>query len=97
MRLRRDGFPARTLVTALATAWATAIGLMAASGHESSAQTVGTVVSSAAPADTHTTAAAPAPPSAQPATGFVGDETCATCHEPEGKGLHATLHGKSRN
>ena len=38
----------------------------------------------------------PAPPAAQ-ASGFVGDETCATCHESEGKGLPQTLHGKAQN
>ena len=41
-------------------------------------------------------AASPAEPAAQ-ATGFVGDDTCVACHEPEGKGLHLTLHGKSQN
>jgi DmsE family decaheme c-type cytochrome len=30
-------------------------------------------------------------------SGFVGDETCATCHESEGKALHLTLHGKARD
>jgi DmsE family decaheme c-type cytochrome len=30
-------------------------------------------------------------------TGFVGDETCATCHESQAKGLHNTLHGKVQN
>lgn len=40
-------------------------------------------------------AASPAEPAAQ-ATGFVGDDTCVACHEPEGKGLHLTLHGKPR-
>jgi nitrate/TMAO reductase-like tetraheme cytochrome c subunit len=30
-------------------------------------------------------------------TGFAGDETCATCHDTEAKGLHATLHGKAQN
>ena len=28
---------------------------------------------------------------------FVGDETCATCHEGEAKGLHQTLHSKAQN
>jgi len=30
-------------------------------------------------------------------TGFVGDETCVTCHDSEGKALRETLHGKSQN
>ena len=30
-------------------------------------------------------------------TGFVGDETCATCHDTEAKALRATLHGKAQN
>jgi len=30
-------------------------------------------------------------------TGFVGDETCATCHDTEAKGMEGTLHGKAQN
>jgi DmsE family decaheme c-type cytochrome len=30
-------------------------------------------------------------------TGIVGDETCATCHDSQAKGLHQTLHGKAQN
>jgi DmsE family decaheme c-type cytochrome len=40
--------------------------------------------------------AAPPAPVAQ-STGYVGDETCATCHDSEAKGLHQTLHGKAQN
>jgi DmsE family decaheme c-type cytochrome len=45
---------------------------------------------------------APAPKAAAPAaitqtTGFVGDETCATCHDTQAKALHQTLHGKAQN
>jgi DmsE family decaheme c-type cytochrome len=40
-------------------------------------------------------AAVPAP--APQAAGYVGDETCTTCHEPEGKSLSLTLHGKAHN
>src|SRR5579864_5040881 len=40
-----------------------------------------------------TSAAAPA----VQATGFVGDETCATCHDSEAKGFHESLHGKAQN
>ncbi len=48
---------------------------------------------------------APAPaPAAQalsvssvPSNGFVGDDTCVTCHESEGKSLHKSLHGQARN
>src|SRR6188508_3803798 len=29
--------------------------------------------------------------------GFVGDDTCITCHEAEGKTLSGSLHGKSAN
>src|SRR5262249_10296744 len=42
------------------------------------------------------TTAPKAAPSAQ-ATGFVGDETCATCHDAEAKSLPPTLHGKTQN
>jgi DmsE family decaheme c-type cytochrome len=93
MRLRSDGFPARTLVTALAIAWAVSIGLAAGR-----APTGITTAATPAAATTATHAAAPAPaPAAAQATGFVGDETCSTCHEPEGKSLRGTLHGKAQN
>jgi DmsE family decaheme c-type cytochrome len=36
-----------------------------------------------------------APPAQAP--GFVGDDTCAACHEAEAKGIHDTLHGKTSN
>src|SRR6476646_907930 len=36
------------------------------------------------------------PPPA-PANGFVGDDTCTTCHEPEGRSLRGTLHGKAQH
>jgi len=77
MTLRSDGFPARTLVTALALVWISAAGVAAASER---------------PATPRSIPSAPA----QPAN-FVGDETCATCHESEGKSLNATLHGKAQN
>jgi DmsE family decaheme c-type cytochrome len=91
MKLRGDGFPARLLVAALVLAWAMMIGLAAAASS-----------SSPGPAGAAATAAsAPHPakagrPPAQ-ASGFVGDDTCTTCHESEGKSLHATLHGKAQN
>jgi len=52
---------------------------------------VGAAASDRAPAPRSTSSA-----SAQPAN-FVGDETCATCHEAEAKALRATLHGKAQN
>src|SRR5262245_22889223 len=42
-------------------------------------------------------ASATSPPSAAQASVLVGDETCATCHESQSKGLHQTLHGKAQN
>lgn len=30
-------------------------------------------------------------------TGFVGDETCATCHDAQAKGIQQTLHGKAHD
>src|SRR5262245_61717274 len=89
MRTRRDGFPATALVTVLTLVWVLAIGLAAASSRPTTDSNRRDV---AAPA----TAAPPA--SAPPqATGLVGDETCTTCHESEGKSLHASLHGKAQN
>jgi hypothetical protein len=88
MRTRRDGHPASLLATALVLVWGAGIALAAASDPP------------AADRDrSHSTspAAAPAAQGAQATSGFVGDETCATCHESEKKTLNATLHGKVQN
>ena len=34
---------------------------------------------------------------AEQTTGFVGDETCATCHDTQANAMRATLHGKGHN
>jgi len=78
-------FPAHAAIAALATAWGMAIGLVAAG-------------SGAPAADAATQAASPA--AAQPAAqaaDFVGDDTCAACHESERDSLQTTLHAKSQN
>src|SRR4051794_29446523 len=93
MKLRSDGFPATTLVTALAIAWAVGIGVAAGLSPAGPTSTPTVAVSAPAPAITP----APAAPADGQATGFVGDETCTTCHEPEGKALKGTLHGKAQN
>jgi DmsE family decaheme c-type cytochrome len=82
MRTRRDGFPATLLAAALVLAWIAAIGLVPA--HAAADQPAA-----------H--AAAAAAPQSAPENGFVGDETCATCHEGPAKSLHASLHGKAQN
>jgi DmsE family decaheme c-type cytochrome len=89
MPKRSDGFPARLLVTALVFICSMVTGLAAAS-HHAIAQPSGAIAHSA------TSATASATPAAQ-TTGFVGDETCATCHETEDKGLRKSLHGKSQD
>ncbi len=83
---RSDGFPARVLVTALVLSGSMGVGLAAASD-------------SPAPPSRAVTASAPAAPAAAAAqtSGYVGDDTCATCHESEGKALHLSLHGKAQN
>jgi len=95
MKLRSDGFPARPLATALALVWTAAIGVMAASGSTTPQPAATPAGHSVAATAAH---AAP-PPATDPAqaSNFVGEETCATCHEAEGKSLHATLHGKAQN
>ena len=87
MRIRRDGFPATLLVAALVLVWVAAVGLAAASNRPEVAQT-------------NTARLATPPPPAAPApqaSGFVGDETCATCHDTQAKALKSTLHGKAQN
>jgi DmsE family decaheme c-type cytochrome len=93
MRKWSDGFPARWLVTALVLLWATAVGLAAASVRLSAVQANGTLTRAASPPATTASATTPAVQE----TGFVGDETCTTCHEAEGVSLRRTLHGKAQN
>jgi DmsE family decaheme c-type cytochrome len=91
MNQQGDGFPARTLVTVLALACIMAIGLAAAGGSPASDQTKGAAAARNAPSS----ATSPSPSAST--AGLVGDDTCTTCHEAEGKGLHNTLHGKAQN
>ena len=88
MLKRRAGYPAGRLVTALAILWAMAIGLTAAGNRPATPEATRV---SAAPASPVATASAPQ------ANGFVGDDTCSTCHDSEAKGLHLSLHGKAQN
>lgn len=37
------------------------------------------------------------PPAAQPSTGYVGEETCLTCHEGQANGYHRSAHGRRSN
>ncbi|HZR25677.1 MAG TPA: DmsE family decaheme c-type cytochrome [Vicinamibacterales bacterium] len=50
-----------------------------------------------AAANSRSTTDAPKAAPAVQTTGFVGDETCSTCHDSQAKGLHETLHGKAQN
>jgi len=96
MTLRSDGLPARTLATALALVWTAAIGVIAASDRTAPPPAGLLAGRVAAAAATHAAAPPPATDPAQ-ASNFVGEETCATCHEAEGKSVRATLHGKAQN
>lgn len=87
MRRRSDGFPARPLVTALVLVCSAAIGMAVASARAAAAP--------AMPSAAHSAKAAA--PAGAPAGDFVGDDTCTTCHESQGKSLTHTLHGKSQN
>ena len=93
MKLRGDGSPVRTLATALAIAWAVGIGLAAGALRPGNAAPPEV----AAVAPVHDTVARSVALPAGQANGFVGDETCTTCHEPEGTSLRLTLHGKAQN
>src|SRR5262245_28852991 len=84
---RRFGyFLARGLGIALLLTWFAGVGI-AASGARASASSP--AAGTAAPAN--------AALAGGQAGGFVGEATCATCHEAEAKGLTTTLHGKARN
>jgi DmsE family decaheme c-type cytochrome len=75
------------VLAAGALVWAAAVTVAAASGG-----TRAPARQAAAPAQSHPAAAQAANPA-----DYVGDDTCTTCHEPEGKSIHATLHGKAQN
>ena len=93
MKLSGDGVPSRTVVNGLAIVWAIGIGFAFAAAPTAGAPVPPPIVTAEPAGRT----IVPATPVAGQATGFVGDDTCTTCHEPEGKGLHATLHGKAQN
>jgi DmsE family decaheme c-type cytochrome len=89
----RVGIPARHVATAIAVLWVTAIGVATAASRAPAAapQTSSSTVAVAR------TGAPSAAPAAGQANGYVGDETCTTCHESEGTALRLTLHGKAQN
>jgi DmsE family decaheme c-type cytochrome len=80
-----DGFPARTVVAGFVVAWALTIGVAAAGGPAAGSPDDGKAARPPAIATTD---------SAQ-ASGFVGDDTCLTCHD--GQALHNTTHGRREN
>jgi len=86
MRRLSDGVPARGLATALGLLCVTAIGVAAADRSPGTPR----------PAAVATAAPSTSTPPAQ-TSGYVGDDTCVTCHEAEGKALRLTQHGKSQN
>ncbi len=89
MHTRRDGSPARLLATALVFVWASAIVVAAAS--------TPSMKQNDTAGSTGAKASASAPTAAAQTGGFVGDETCTTCHESEKTSLNLTLHGKAQN
>jgi DmsE family decaheme c-type cytochrome len=63
---------------------------------------VGVMVTVSASATAHQSGAPPAKAAATaktppPATGYVGEETCLTCHEDQKKGYHGTPHSRAGN
>ena len=93
MKLSGDGFPPRTVANGLAIVWAIGIGFAFAAAPTAGA-TAPPLTVTAEPAGRTIILATPA---AGQANGYVGDETCTTCHEPEGEALRHTLHGKAQN
>src|SRR5215471_10803119 len=78
---RSDGNPASLLVTALVLVGVMAIGVAAASAARSDSKPANSAAAS----------------TSDPAAGFVGNETCVTCHESEGKSMEHSLHGKAQD
>ena len=93
MRHRSSGLSAHTLVATLALVWMMTVGVVAAAGGPPAVATARSVASSSSSSSSSSPSSAAAPQ----AGNFVGDETCVTCHESEGKSLSATLHGKAQN
>ncbi len=86
MSQRSDGFPARLLAAVVTLVWVLA-----------AAAAAGASPSGDRPDPRAATTNPSAASTPGQVSGFVGDDTCVTCHESEGKGLHATLHGKAQN
>jgi DmsE family decaheme c-type cytochrome len=73
IRKRGDGFPARALMTVLVLIWSAAIGLAAGAGPAQSA--------GSSPAKPAAPPAKVAVSAADQSSGYVGEDTCLTCHE----------------
>jgi len=93
MRHRSSGLSPHTQVATLALVWMMTVGVVAAAGGPPAVATARSVASSSSSSSSSSPSSAAAPQ----AGNFVGDETCVTCHESEGKSLSATLHGKAQN
>src|SRR6185295_18851199 len=93
MDSRTRGFPARLLVTVLVLTWGLAIGLSAAQSTTPSSQAGAVAGSSSAPPTANAPRAISTPP--PQATGYVGAETCLTCHENADKGMAGTAHARA--
>ena len=91
-RFTRSLSPTSAVISALVM-WCVVVASVAATAQS------GQAPPSPAPAPTSTAAppaAANAPPAA-PASGFVGDDTCLTCHEEKTKGYHGSPHARAAN
>src|SRR5262245_49447892 len=93
-RIRRTPGPQVTIAAGVAI-WLVVMVSVAAS---SSPRHQGTTSPPAAAAVSSPAASAgQAPQAAAPAAGYVGEQTCLTCHEEKTKGYHSSPHGRAQN
>lgn len=83
----------RVATTAAIVMWLVVVVSVAATPQAS--QSSASPATSAAPAAS--TSAAKTPPSTPQASGYVGDDTCLTCHEEQSKGYHGSPHARVLN
>jgi DmsE family decaheme c-type cytochrome len=90
-RFTRSLSPRAAVITAIAM-WMVVVVSVAATPQAS--QSTSSSTTAAAPAKPTPTPAG-TPPSAQQTAGFVGDDTCLTCHEDQAKGYHGSPHARA--
>lgn len=91
-RFTRSLSPKVAVITAIAM-WLVVVVSVAATPQASQSAPASAAV--AAPAKATPTPAEKTPPPTKQAAGYVGDDTCLTCHEDQSKGYHGSPHARA--